>query len=166
MIQVLHSKFPGGRPSHSGAPHTALRCPVSKELLSRTVSGAALTLSHLLGIASPSNAFFHLFSPFFRFLCLFRAVPRGFPPVPRRKTTHGRIDSRLQRKNLVSRKTFSFSQKKTQEILNTLYNYVREALCVSSHILIKIIAVRQSIQKKFGLKLGFSFELPCLLLYF
>ena len=115
---------PLGRPAHSIALSGFQRASFSH----RSRRGAYFKPSS--GDCKPVQRFF---SSFFRFLCLFRAVPRGFPPVPRRKTTHGRFDSRLQRKNLVSSKTFSFSQKKTQEILNTLYT-MYERPCVFHHI--------------------------------
>ena len=66
-IQVLHIQS-WGRPAPRGRgdPHTALRCPVSKERDgfhkgSRrrcAISGAGLTLSRLEGIASPAGEFF------------------------------------------------------------------------------------------------------------
>ena len=62
MIQSWGRPAPRGR----GDPHTALRCPVSKERdgfhkgsrRRRAISGAGLTLSRLKGIASPVGEIF------------------------------------------------------------------------------------------------------------
>ena len=103
-IQVLHIQS-WGRPAPRGRgdPHTALRCPVSKErdgfpkgeaARRCAVSGAGLTLSRLKGIASPVGEIFRKktdegFS---------RASRGGLPPPfsrarPRAPATHYPLNS-------------------------------------------------------------------------
>lgn len=90
-IQVLHIQS-WGRPAPRGRgdPHTALRCPVSKErdgfpkgeaARRCAISGAGLTLSRLKGIASPAGEIF-------RKKCRGGVFPRlpGFSTPPQART--------------------------------------------------------------------------------